>query len=112
VNLHNRYMMVLCVLFAAVFAIMIISLIRHRRSCLRSSEKFCGTRGAVQWFWALLPLAILTGINFALILPAPEQLAIPPQSIKLAAAPDTPDVLPTSTAQHLVENRSDVPARR
>ncbi|MEI7431300.1 MAG: cytochrome c oxidase subunit II transmembrane domain-containing protein [Betaproteobacteria bacterium] len=111
-NLHNRYMMVLCVLFTVVFAIMITSLIRHRRSCLRSSEKFSGTRGAVQWFWALLPLIILAGINFALILPAPEQLAIPPQEIKLAAASGTPDVLSMSAAKRLEENRSDVLARR
>ena len=110
-SLHNRYMIVLCVLFAGVFAIMITSLIRHRRRCLLSSAKLGGTRGAVQWFWALLPLAILAGINFALILPAPDPLAIPPQRIKLAAAPGAPDALSMRAAERIEENRSDARAR-
>ncbi|GAB2905319.1 hypothetical protein GCM10027046_38880 [Uliginosibacterium flavum] len=66
-SLHNRYMIAISALFAVVFVIMIFSMIKHRRACVRSASKVVGTTGAVQWFWALLPLAILGYINFSLI---------------------------------------------
>jgi cytochrome c oxidase subunit 2 len=66
-SLHNSYMIVISAIFAAVFAIIIHSLIRHRQACARTAAKFTGTSGARQWVWALVPLAILAGINASLI---------------------------------------------
>ena len=87
--MHTSYMIALSVLFAVVFVIMIGSQIRHRRRCLRSVAGFsglAGTHGAGQWFWALLPLLILAGINLSLLLPQATALANSPPKIKLAAA--------------------------
>jgi heme/copper-type cytochrome/quinol oxidase subunit 2 len=89
VKMHTSYMIALSVLFAVVFVIMIGSLIWHRRRCLRAAAGFsglAGTHGAGQWFWALLPLLILAGINLSLLQPLPAALATAPQKIKLAAA--------------------------
>lgn len=88
-KMHTSYMIALSALFATVFVVMISSLIRHRRRCLRSVAGFSGltgTHGAGQWFWALLPLLILAGINLSLLQPLPAALATAPQKIELAAA--------------------------
>jgi hypothetical protein len=82
VKLHTSYMIALSVLFAVVFVIMIGSLIWHRRRCLRAAAELSelagltGTHGAGQWFWALLPLLILAGINVSLLLPPSASLKI------------------------------------
>jgi cytochrome c oxidase subunit 2 len=66
-DMHNHYMIAISVFFALVSMIMIFSIIRHRRACVRSASKFSGTTGATQWFWVLVPLAILAFINFSMI---------------------------------------------
>ena len=38
----------------AVFAIMIYSMIRHRKSIGHTPAKFSGPTGTVQWIWALV----------------------------------------------------------
>jgi cytochrome c oxidase subunit 2 len=50
-----------------VFAIMIYSMIKHRKSVGHQPAKFTGPTGKVQWFWALVPFAILLFIDFVLM---------------------------------------------
>jgi cytochrome c oxidase subunit 2 len=66
-NIHNEFMLVITVLFVVVFTIMIYSMIRHRKSVGHAPAKFTGPRGALQWFWALIPFAILLFIDFVLM---------------------------------------------
>ena len=66
-HIHNEFMLIITVLFVVVFAIMIYSMIRHRKSVGHPPAKFTGPRGALQWFWALIPFAILLFIDFVLM---------------------------------------------
>lgn len=66
-NIHNEFMLIITVLFVVVFAIMIYSMIRHRKSVGHQAARFSGPRGALQWFWALVPFAILLFIDFVLM---------------------------------------------
>jgi cytochrome c oxidase subunit 2 len=65
--IHNEFMIIITVLFAVVFAIMIYSLVRHRKSVGHPPARFTGPTGAVQWFWTLVPFAILLFIDFVLM---------------------------------------------
>lgn len=65
--IHNEFMLIITALFVAVFAIMIYSMVRHRKSVGHEPAKFSGPTGAVQWFWALVPFAILLFIDFVLM---------------------------------------------
>jgi cytochrome c oxidase subunit 2 len=66
-HIHNEFMLVITILFVVVFAIMIYSMVRHRKSIGHQPAKFTGPTGAVQWFWALVPFAILLFIDFILM---------------------------------------------
>lgn len=66
-KIHNEFMLIITVLFAVVFAIMIYSLIRHRKSSGHAPAKFSGPTGKIQWFWTLVPFAILLFIDFVLM---------------------------------------------
>lgn len=66
-NIHNEFMLVITVLFVVVFAIMIYSMAKHRKSIGHTPSKFTGPSGALQWFWALIPFAILLFIDFMLM---------------------------------------------
>jgi cytochrome c oxidase subunit 2 len=66
-HIHNEFMLIITVLFVVVFAIMIYSMIKHRKSVGHAPAKFTGPRGALQWFWALIPFAILLFIDFVLM---------------------------------------------
>lgn len=66
-HIHNEFMLIITVLFVTVFAIMIYSMIRHRKSIGHQPASFTGPRGALQWFWALVPFAILLFIDFVLM---------------------------------------------
>jgi cytochrome c oxidase subunit 2 len=66
-HIHNEFMLIITVLFVAVFAIMIYSMIKHRKSSGHAPAKFTGPTGALQWFWALIPFAILLFIDFVLM---------------------------------------------
>lgn len=66
-QMHNEFMLIITVLFVTVFVIMIYSMIRHRKSVGHSPAKFSGPIGALQWFWALIPFAILLFIDFVLM---------------------------------------------
>ncbi|HEX6734212.1 MAG TPA: cytochrome c oxidase subunit II [Azonexus sp.] len=65
--IHNEFMLIITTLFVVVFAIMIYSMVRHRKSAGHPPARFTGPRGALQWFWALVPFAILLFIDFVLM---------------------------------------------
>ena len=66
-HIHNEFMLIITILFVVVFAIMIYSMIRHRKSVGHQPSKFTGPTGALQWFWVLVPFAILLFIDFVLM---------------------------------------------
>lgn len=66
-HIHNEFMLIITVLFVAVFAVMIYSMIKHRKSVGHAPSRFTGPSGALQWFWALIPFAILLFIDFVLM---------------------------------------------
>ena len=66
-HMHNQFMLIITVLFVVVFAIMIYSMIKHRKSQGHEPAKFTGPTGTVQWFWVLVPFAILLFIDFVLM---------------------------------------------
>ncbi len=66
-HIHNEFMLVITVLFVVVFAIMIYSMIRHRKSTGHAAARFTGPTSALQWFWTLIPFAILLFIDFILM---------------------------------------------
>lgn len=66
-KIHNEFMLIITALFVAVFAIMIYSMIRHRKRTGYVPAQFTGPTGGLQWFWALLPFGILLFIDFVLM---------------------------------------------
>ena len=66
-HIHNEFMLIITILFVVVFAIMIYSMIKHRKSVGHAPSQFTGPSGAMQWFWALIPFAILLFIDFVLM---------------------------------------------
>lgn len=65
--IHNPFMVIMTVLFVVAFAIMLYSMIRHRKSSGQAPAQFSGPRGLVQWIWVLVPFAIILVIDFALM---------------------------------------------
>lgn len=66
-HIHNEFMIIISTLFAVVFAIMIYSMVKHRKSQGHQPAKFTGPTGTVQWLWALVPFAILIFIDYILV---------------------------------------------
>lgn len=66
-NVHNEFMLIITILFVAVFGIMIYSMIKHRKSSGQPPADFTAPTGRLQWFWALVPFAILLYIDFILM---------------------------------------------
>ncbi len=66
-HMHNQFMLIITALFVVVFAIMIYSMIMHRKSSGHAPAKFTGPTGKLQWFWVLVPFAILLYIDFVLM---------------------------------------------
>jgi cytochrome c oxidase subunit II len=66
-HIHNEFMLIITMLFVVVFAIMIYSMVKHRKSVGHEPAKFTGPTGRIQWFWALVPFAILLFIDFILM---------------------------------------------
>lgn len=60
-------MLIITALFVVVFAIMIYSMAKHRKSLGHPPAKFTGPTGRIQWFWAFVPFAILLFIDFVLM---------------------------------------------
>lgn len=93
-RMHNGYMIFVSTLFAVVFLIMIISLVKHRKTCGPQAAKFSGPTGTVQCLWALVPFVILAGIDMALINLPDDHTSSVPKKIELAIAQDLPSALP------------------
>jgi cytochrome c oxidase subunit 2 len=66
-KIHNEFMLIITLLFVVVFAIMIYSMIKHRKSVGHQPASFTGPTGRIQWFWALVPFGILLFIDFVLM---------------------------------------------
>jgi cytochrome c oxidase subunit II len=66
-HIHNEFMLIITIMFVVVFAIMIYSMIKHRKSVGHQASKFTGPASALQWLWALIPFAILLFIDFVLM---------------------------------------------
>lgn len=66
-HIHNQFMTIITIMFVVVFAIMIYSMIRHRKSAGHTPAKFSGPTGTVQWLWALVPFAILLFVDYVLM---------------------------------------------
>jgi cytochrome c oxidase subunit II len=66
-EIHNEFMLIITVLFVVVFAIMIYSMIKHRKSVGHQPAKFTGPTGGLQWFWVLVPFGMLLFIDFVLM---------------------------------------------
>lgn len=68
-SMHNLFMIVITLLFVVVFAIMIYSMVKHRKAAGFKPSKFTGPTGKVQWLWTLVPFGILLYIDFVLMGP-------------------------------------------
>lgn len=66
-EIHNEFMLIITVLFVVVFAIMIYSMARHRKNVGHQPATFSGPNGRLQWFWVLVPFAMLLFIDFVLM---------------------------------------------
>ena len=66
-SMHNQFMVIITALFVVVFAIMIYSMVKHRKSTGAQPAGFSGPSGALQWFWVLVPFAMLLFIDFVLM---------------------------------------------
>jgi cytochrome c oxidase subunit 2 len=66
-HMHNEFMIIITVLFVVVFAIMLYSMIMHRKSNGAEPAKFTAPSGKLQWFWALVPFGMLLFIDFVLM---------------------------------------------
>ena len=66
-NIHNEFMLIITGIFVVVFAIMVYSMFKHRKSVGHQPAKFTGPMGRLQWIWALVPFAILLFIDFVVM---------------------------------------------
>jgi cytochrome c oxidase subunit 2 len=66
-HMHNEFMLIITALFVVVFAIMVYSMVKHRKSQGVEPAKFTGPTGKLQWFWVLVPFAMLLFIDFILM---------------------------------------------
>jgi cytochrome c oxidase subunit 2 len=66
-RIHNEFMMIIIALFVVVFAIMIYSMIKHRKSQGHQPASFTGPTSALGWIWVLIPFGILLYIDFVLM---------------------------------------------
>jgi cytochrome c oxidase subunit II len=66
-SMHNQFMIIITVLFVVVFAIMVYSMLKHRKSAGAEPASFSGPTGALQWFWVMVPFAMLLFIDFVLM---------------------------------------------
>lgn len=66
-HVHNKFMVIMTVIFLVVLAIMIYSLIHHRKSKGFQSVTDKAPSTAVEIFWTLIPFAILLLIDFVIM---------------------------------------------
>lgn len=66
-HVHNKFMVIIMVIFVVVLGIMIYSIIRHRKSVGHKAANFTGPSTRAQVIWTLVPFAILLYIDFILM---------------------------------------------
>jgi cytochrome c oxidase subunit 2 len=66
-HVHNKFMVIIMVIFVVVLCIMIYSIINHRKSKGHQAASFTGPSTKAQVIWTLVPFAILLYIDFILM---------------------------------------------
>lgn len=66
-HVHNKFMLITAVIFVSVLAIMIYSIINHRKSKGFKAVADKAPSTAVEIFWVLIPFAILLLIDFVIM---------------------------------------------
>ncbi len=66
-KIHNEFMLIITAIFVVVFAVMVYSMLKHRKDAGHAPAKFTGPTGTVQWIWTLVPFAILLFIDFVVM---------------------------------------------
>ena len=66
-HVHNKFMMITMIIFVVVLAIMIYSIVVHRKSRGYKAATFTGPSTKSQVFWTTVPFAILLYIDFILM---------------------------------------------
>ena len=66
-HVHNKFMLIIMVIFVVVLGIMIYSIFHHRKSRGYQAANFTGPSTKAQVFWTLVPFAILLYIDFILM---------------------------------------------
>lgn len=66
-HVHNKFMLIVMVIFLVVLGIMIYSIYNHRKSKGFKAAKFDGPSNKSQLIWTLVPFAILLYIDFILM---------------------------------------------
>jgi cytochrome c oxidase subunit 2 len=66
-HVHNKFMVITMVIFVVVLAIMIYSIVVHRKSKGYKAATFTGPSTKSQVFWTTIPFAILLYIDFILM---------------------------------------------
>ena len=104
--MHHNYMIAISALFLLVFAVMIHSMARHRRTSGQTSARFSGPTGSSQWIWATIPLLILGLVNVALFRGADRQMPTAKPDTQVSAIPSvasalTPGASATTISGHV-----------
>jgi cytochrome c oxidase subunit 2 len=66
-QVHNKFMVVVSIIFIVVLGIMIYSLVNHRKSKGQKASKATGPSTKSQIIWTIVPFAILLYIDFILM---------------------------------------------
>lgn len=66
-HVHNKFMLITMAIFVIVLAVMIYSIVVHRKSRGYKASNFTGPSTKSQVFWTLVPFAILLYIDFILM---------------------------------------------
>ena len=66
-HVHNKFMVIVMVVFVIVLSIMIYSILNHRKSTGHKAANFTGPTTRSQLLWTLVPFAILLYIDFILM---------------------------------------------
>lgn len=66
-HVHNKFMVIVMIVFVVVLGIMIYSIIKHRKSVGHKAATFTGPSTKSQVIWTLVPFAILLYIDFILM---------------------------------------------
>lgn len=87
-------MIALSTLFVVVFAIMIYSMVKHRRTSDNVATQCNGPTGMVEWLWALVPFAILAFVDIALINAPIDRSAYAAKKVNLTIAQNLTSAVP------------------